>query len=100
MKFIFQIKIKEGGTEEQYIDAWKKGSATIQTSAGAQGTILYRNADKPGELIAIATWMSREERDLGLKKLHEAGAEINEHRKYGDILVLGNYEEVAQVDPK
>lgn len=42
MKFIFEIKIKEGHTPEAYIEAWKNGSGIIQASKGAQGTILFQ----------------------------------------------------------
>lgn len=103
MKFIFTIKIKEGHSEKEYIDAWKKGSAIIQTSEGAQGTVLYRKIGEPGTLIAIATWKSKALRDIAMKKLDEAEPEIrmvlNKHKEYGATEILGNFEEIDRVDP-
>ncbi|HLC70882.1 MAG TPA: antibiotic biosynthesis monooxygenase [Candidatus Nanoarchaeia archaeon] len=103
MKFIFEIKLKKGHAQKQYIDAWKKGSAIIQKSGGAQGTTLYQNRDDPTSLLAIATWKSKKERDAALKRLHSARLKIQEviisHRKYGEIDILGNFEEIAAVKP-
>ena len=103
MKFIFEIKIREGHTGQEYMDAWKKGSAIIQNSKGAKGTILYRKISEPGMLIAIAEWESRELRDAAMEKLDEAGLEVQEvldnHKNYGDTNIIGNFEEVARVEP-
>ena len=104
MKFIFKIKIKEGHSEQEYIDAWKKGSAIIQASEGAQGTALYRKIGEPGTLIAIATWESKEARDTAMKKLKEVEptirAILDKHTEYGNRENLGNFEEVGRVDPQ
>jgi len=48
MKFVFKVKIKKGRSAPDYIEAWKKGSAVIQESTGARGTVLYRKIDEPG----------------------------------------------------
>ena len=103
MKFIFKIRIKDGHTEQEYIDAWRKGSAIIQNSLGAQGTVLYRNMSEPRMLIAIAEWESKELRDKAMKKLGEvADAEIqkilNRHKDHGETEILGNFEEVERVE--
>lgn len=104
MKFIFEIRVKKGHTAQEYIDAWKNGSAIIQNSEGARGTVLYRKIDEPGTLIAIAEWESKEARDVAMKKLNEAGLEmramLDKHKEHGDIDILGNFEEIAQVNPK
>ncbi len=103
MKFIFKIKIRKGHTKKQYVDAWKKGSALIQKSTGAQGTRLYQNMNDQFSLLAIATWKSKKERDAAMKLLHqESKAEriITKHRKYGDIKIIGNFEEITTVKPK
>ena len=100
MKFIFEVIIKGGHTEEEYVNAWKKGSEIIQASPGAQGTILYKKIDEPNKLVAIATWASKEERDLAMKKLRDAGAQIDLHKEFGDTHALGNFEEIARVDTK
>lgn len=103
MKFIFKIKIKERHSEQEYVDAWKKGSAIIQASEGAKGTVLYRKIGEPGVLIAIAEWESKELRDAAMKKLHEAEPEIqailNRHIEYGERENLGNFEEIDRVEP-
>ena len=101
MKFIFTVKIKEGHTEQEYIDAWKNGSSIIQKSLGAKGTTLYRKIGEPGNLIAIAEWDSKEARDAAMKKLDEADEKtkkiLKRHRDFGETKILGNYEEVASV---
>ncbi|MBI4118404.1 MAG: antibiotic biosynthesis monooxygenase [Parcubacteria group bacterium] len=103
MKFIFRVQIRTEHTEQEYVDAWRKGSAAIQKSAGAKGTVLYRNLDEPGTLIAIAEWESKEARDIAMKKLHSESAEIqntlDRHKEFGDIEVIGNFEEVARIEP-
>lgn len=102
MKFIFTIRIKEGHSEAEYIDAWKKGSAIIQQSTGAKGTILYRNLNEPNTFIAIAEWESKEARDAAMKKLQEEGIEVQtllkKHKDFGNTETLGNFEEIARVE--
>ena len=60
--------------------------------------------DDLASLLAIATWKSKKARDAALKKLHSTEPKIQKiitaHRKYGDIAVLGNFEEIAAVKPK
>lgn len=105
MKFIFKIKIKEGHTEQEYIDVWKRGSAVIQKMEGAQGTALHRKIGELGTLLAIATWESKEARDAAMKKLQEVDPEtrriIDAHKEYGetDSKMLGNFEEIERVNP-
>lgn len=104
MKFIFKVKVKKGHSKKEYIEAWKKGSAIIQKSAGVQGTTLYQNMGNPNTLLAIATWKSKKVRDAAMKKLHEANPKIREsimkHRKHGDTTIIGNFEEIAPVNLK
>ncbi len=98
MKFIFKIKIKEGCTEEQYLNAWTKGSEVIQQSEGAEGTTLYRN--EKGELLAIASWESKEKRDAAMERLKadQTTEEVrNKHREFGETEILGNFEEIGRV---
>ena len=100
MKFIFKIKIKEGHSEQEYIDAWKKGSAIIQKSLGAKGTILHRKLDEPRVLIAIAEWDSKDLRDLAIEKLNqdpEIQRIINHHKEFGEMEIIGNFEEIERV---
>ena len=38
MKFIFEVRVKEGHTAEEYADAWVRASELIQQAPGARGT--------------------------------------------------------------
>lgn len=103
MKFIFKVKIKKGHTEQEYVGAWKRGSTRIQKSEGAKGTVLYRNISEPGKLLAIATWQSKVARDAAMQQLDAAGSQTQEilhaHKTYGDTEIIGNFEEIARVEP-
>lgn len=102
MKFIFKIKIKDGYSEQEYIEAWKKGSAIIQKSPGAKGTVLYRKFGEPETLMAIAEWESKELRDMAMNKLNQETdfqTILNKHKEFGETEVLGNFEEIARVEP-
>jgi hypothetical protein len=55
MKFIFEVRIKPGHTEAEYVKAWQKGSTIIQEQPGAQGTRLHRKVGEQGVLLAIAS---------------------------------------------
>lgn len=102
MKFIFLIRTKEGATQREYVDAWKKGSALIQASRGARGTKLYRKIGEPTTLIAIAEWSSKSDRDAAMEKLNAAGIEIQEilqkHKQFGETSILGNFEEIQRIE--
>ncbi|AZT83165.1 antibiotic biosynthesis monooxygenase [Marinobacter sp. NP-4(2019)] len=63
MKYIFEVRIKEGYTAEDYADAWVRASELIQQAPGARGTELHRKIGDPDTLIAIATWESKAARD-------------------------------------
>lgn len=104
IKYIFEIKIRIGYTAQEYIDAWKKGSAIIQKTKGAKGTILFRKLGDQRTLLAIATWESKEARDAAMKQLKSEKLEIREiidkHKKYATFNQLGYFEEMAQVSPE
>ncbi|SFM69755.1 antibiotic biosynthesis monooxygenase family protein [Marinobacter zhejiangensis] len=63
MKYIFEVRIKEGYTAEQYADVWVRASELIQQAPGARGTELHRKIGDPNGLIAIAHWDSKAARD-------------------------------------
>jgi len=104
VKYIFEIKLKAGCTAKEYAEAWKKGSAIIQKSAGAQGTILYRKLGDPRTLLVIASWNSTEARYNAMEQLRNMELEIreiiDEHEKYATFNSLGYFEEIAQVNPE
>lgn len=103
MKYVFEIAIKDGHTAQEYIDAWKAGSALIQAQAGAQGTTLHRKLGEPHTLLAIATWMSKAARDAAMARLDQAPPDVrravHRHRDLADIRILGHFEEIERVDP-
>ncbi len=105
MKFIFEIKLKPGHTEEEYKAAWKRGGSIIQKEPGAQGTKLYNKIGESGKLIAIATWESKAVRDAAMEHLKYVNAEttdiLEKHKEYGEINILGYFEEPPlSVDPE
>lgn len=63
MKYIFEVRIKDGYTAEDYAEAWVRASELIQQAPGARGTELHRKLDDPDVLIAIASWDSKAARD-------------------------------------
>jgi heme-degrading monooxygenase HmoA len=96
MKYIFEITIKPKSTLEEYVAAWQHGSEIIQKSQGARGTRLYRKIGEPNKLIAIADWESKEARDKAMAGL-ELNIGIKNHRNYGEINLVGEYEEAEWV---
>ena len=101
MKFVFEVRIKAGHTEDEYIEAWKNGSAIIQKQPGAQGTKLHRKIGEPGVLLAIASWESKEARDVATRNLEKVDPQTREildkHKRYGDITVIGAFEDSFQI---
>lgn len=97
MKFIFEIRIKPGHTETEYVEAWQRASALMQKQPGAQGARLHRKVGEPEMLLAIASWESIEARDLAMKNLKNADEEtrkiVDKHWEVGEITVLGNFDE-------
>jgi hypothetical protein len=102
--FVFEARIKPGCTEEQYVDAWRSGSAIIQGEPGALGTRLHRNS--AGVLVAIATWESKAARDAAIKELGLDGdivdntdSVLRSHLQFADVTPLFGLEEIAAMDP-
>lgn len=92
MHFVFRVRIKEGSTAEQYADAWVRASRIIQRAPGALGTRLYRRIGRDDELLAIATWQSKELRDRAPES-DELRAILQEAARYADIEVIGEFED-------
>lgn len=92
MKFIFEVRVKDGYTAEQYAAAWVKASEIIQRAPGALGTELHRKLDDPKALIAIAHWESKAARDAMESEHNQQVAEIiRSAAPYCDIRVLGEF---------
>ncbi|MFI2811153.1 MULTISPECIES: antibiotic biosynthesis monooxygenase [unclassified Microbulbifer] len=94
MKYLFEVKIREGHTAEEYADAWVRASELIQQAPGARGTELHRKIGDPTRLIAIASWDSKEQRDA-MERNHspEIDAIIRSAAPYVEITPIGEFEE-------
>lgn len=97
MKFVFEITIKPGHTVDEYVRAWRRGSAIIQKEPGAMGTRLHQKIGEPERLLAIASWKSKKLRDEAMARLANADLTtreiISKHREFGDLRLIGEYEE-------
>lgn len=94
MKFIFEVRIKDGHTAEEYADAWVRASQIIQQAPGALGTELHRKIGDERSLIAIAHWESKEKRDAMEAEPNPAVAEIiRSAAPFCDIRVIGEFHE-------
>ncbi|WP_417440918.1 antibiotic biosynthesis monooxygenase family protein [Idiomarina sp.] len=94
MKYIFQVRIKEGHTAEEYAEAWVKASEIIQQAPGARGTELHRKIGDDKKLIAIASWDSKEKRDA-MEGQHnsEVANIIRSAAPFCEITPLGEFED-------
>ncbi|MGL6160957.1 antibiotic biosynthesis monooxygenase family protein [Microbulbifer sp.] len=94
MKYIFEVRIKEGHTPEEYAEAWVRASELIQRAPGARGTELRRKIGDPSTLIAIASWNSKAERDA-MEGRHnpEIDEIIRSAAPFIEVRVIGEFEE-------
>lgn len=94
MKYIFEVRIREGHTAEEYADAWVRASKIIQQAPGARGTELHRKIGDPNVLIAIASWDSKADRDA-MEGQHnpEVARIIRSAAPFCDITPLGEFED-------
>ncbi|MCK7549414.1 antibiotic biosynthesis monooxygenase family protein [Marinobacter koreensis] len=94
MKFIFEVRIKEGYTAEDYAEAWVRASELIQQAPGARGTELHRKIGEPGVLIAIASWESKAARDaMEAHKDPRITEIIRSAAPFVEITPLGEFED-------
>ena len=94
MKYIFQVRIKEGYTAEDYAEAWVKASEIIQRAPGARGTELHRKIGDDKTLIAIASWDSKAQRDAMENQHNPDVAEIiRGAAPFCEITPLGEFED-------
>ncbi len=94
MKFIFEVRVKEGHTAEEYADAWVKASELIQQAPGARGTELHRKIGDPDALIAIASWDSKAQRDA-MEGQHnpDVARIIHSAAPFVEITPIGEFED-------
>lgn len=94
MKFIFEIRVQDGYTQEDYAEAWVRASELIQKAPGARGTELHRKIGDPQALIAIASWDSKEQRDaMESRDNPDVARIIRSVAHFVDIRPLGEYED-------
>lgn len=94
MKFIFEVRIREGYTVEEYAAAWVHASELIQRAPGARGTELHRKIGDPMALIAIASWDSKAARDaMEARHDEQVAAIIRSIAPFVDIHPLGEFED-------
>ncbi|SDW14345.1 antibiotic biosynthesis monooxygenase family protein [Marinobacter mobilis] len=94
MKYIFEVRIRDGYSVEQYADVWVRASELIQQAPGARGTELHRKIGDPNALIAIAHWDSKAARDA-MEARHDARVVdiIRSAAPSVEIRLVGEYEE-------
>ncbi|XKH02427.1 antibiotic biosynthesis monooxygenase [Marinobacter nauticus] len=94
MKFLFEVRVKEGHTAEEYAEAWVRASEIIQQAPGARGTELHRKIGDPNTLIAIASWESKQQRDaMESQPAPEVDAIIRSVAPYVEITPIGEFED-------
>lgn len=94
MKFIFEVRIKDGYQAEDYAEHWLRASELIQRAPGARGTTLHRKLDDPRTLIAIAYWESKAARDaMEAQPAPDVAAIIREAAQYCEIRLIGEFDE-------
>ncbi|WP_237059731.1 antibiotic biosynthesis monooxygenase family protein [Microbulbifer sediminum] len=94
MKFIFEVKLKDGYTAEEYAEAWVRASELIQQAPGARGTELHRKIGDPTGLVAIASWDSKAQRDA-MEKSHNPAIDaiIRSQAPFVEITPIGEFED-------
>ncbi|MCU5787341.1 antibiotic biosynthesis monooxygenase family protein, partial [Alloalcanivorax marinus] len=94
MKYIFEVRMKDGYTVEEYAEAWIEASRVIQQTPGARGTDLHRKIGEPDTLLAIAHWDSKAHRDAkDDSRSARVKAILEKHARTCEITPLGEFEE-------
>lgn len=94
MKYIFEVRMKDGYTVEEYARAWVEASEIIQQTPGARGTYLHRKIGEPETLLAIAHWDSKAHRDAkDDSRSAKVKAILQKHARTCEITPLGEFEE-------
>ena len=102
-RVIFEHTPKKG-QEAQFIEAWQKGSAIMQTYPGALGSTLFRSEINTNVFLAITDWVSKTDRDnavLEVEKLPNSADILRGHEDFIEqVKIIGGMELVAKSDPK
>lgn len=98
MHYIFEVRIREGYTADQYADAWVRASEIIQQAPGALGTHLHRKIGEPNVLLAIASWASKAQRDAMEANPSEFVRKIiDQQARFCDIRLIGEFEDAEWI---
>lgn len=94
MKYMFEVRVKEGFATETYAEAWVRASKLIQQAPGALGTELHRKMNDPKVLIAIAHWDSKASRDA-MEAEHDPQIDriIHEAAECCEVRPIGEFDE-------
>ena len=96
MKFVFQIRSKQGYTIKEYADEWKQANAASHKMPGDRGTYLHRGIGDTATLLAIAAWDSKASRDQAMATLQDNLVSrdiIDRHLTYGEVSLVGEFEQ-------
>ena len=94
MKYIFEVRMKDGYTVEEYAQGWIEASEIIQQTPGARGTYLHRKIGDDHRLLAIASWDSKTQRDaMEASPSDEVRRIISEQAEFVDVRVIGEFED-------
>lgn len=92
MIFVFEVRVRQGASAQDYADAWVRASELIQRAPGARGTRLHRKLDEPDVFLAIASWDTKASRDAAESQRDpRVQAILDEQAKYVDIRVIGQF---------
>lgn len=84
---------------EDYVRAWKVGSAIIQKSAGSYGIKLYQKVGQQNKLLNVATWESKTAREIAMESLkradHATRVLLHRHEDFGKVNVIGEFEDTG-----
>ena len=98
MLYIFEVRIRDGHTAEEYAEAWERASRRLQRAPGALGTRLHRKIGDDRTLVAIARWDSKADRDaMETAGDPVAAGIIREISPCCEIRVIGEFEEAEWV---
>lgn len=94
MIYLFEVHPREGYPPERYAEAWVEASRIIQQAPGARGTRLHRSLDRPGVLLAIASWASKECRDaMEAQQVQQVKDIIAGQAAFVEVRLIGEFDD-------
>ncbi len=94
MIFLFEVHPRAGYAPENYAEAWVEASRIIQQAPGARGTRLHRSLDRPGVLLAVASWESKAARNAMESNQAEQVREIIANQaEFVEVRLIGEFDD-------